>query len=400
MQINQPTASKVTAFRNDYTKLFGIKAAIVLHQIHYWTDPARCKNNKEGRYWVYNSSKEWQQHFEGLSERTLRRIFKYLEDVNVIITKRFNAWRRDQRKWYTINFEKLGEMLQTLKQVSSRGRQATKDDPPPKPRPEKDVKTDQKELILVNENMRLSAESKNENGGNLDVAKTDECTSGQNGRMSKVQKITQKITSPTSQSQQPQNTIQDLTREMIKIWDKNIEDKPETTLLTYWRRRTLQKTLKQSFQNSLEQWTQYCRIIAHNTFLMGQGPNQWKISLDWALKPQNIQKVQEKRYTGQKDIPSDTRSSSFSLDSLTGSNDWKNICKILVTRLGHDTFWSWFEEAELAEEMTPHPTLYLGTNFKKSWVSQRFGHTVEASIKEVLSHVQFLSFKVKNECLR
>ena len=333
------TANKMFLFRQDEAEVFGINGALVLNQIRYWTDPKRSKHYKEERYWAYNSLQAWQIQLASISERTLRRVFTHLETIGVLMVKKFNAWRRDQRKWHTINFEKLNDLLQNVNQKLPQRRRTTE----PDSSVEKRSKIDRKQASLTPQNIKLSAAPTSENGRNLDVANLDTSTCGQFGHMSKVHKITQKITSLSSSSQKQQNQ-QDPMREMMVIWHQKIEENTDILPLTYWRQRSLRKTLKQSFQNDLTTWTHYCDLIAHNSFLMGGGPNGWKVSLDWALKPQNIEKVQEKRYTGQKEIP--RQAPVFSKDTLQGSEIWKTMAELLAERLGTLVFYSWFEDLD------------------------------------------------------
>lgn len=377
------TSNKTLLFRQDEAKVFGMNGALVLNQIRYWTDPKRAKNFKEDRLWVYNSLQDWKAEFVSISERTLRRVFHQLETLGVLIAKKFNAWRRDQRKWHTINFEKLNEILQNVDRKPSQRRRM--------PEPNLSLKTksknELKETAATPQISRVSAESKQENGGNLDVAKLATCRSGQSGHTSKVQEITQKITSLSSSSLKKENP-QDPTREMISIWHQKIEENTIAFSLTYWRRRSLQKTLKQSFQNDLTAWAEYCDLIAHNTFLMGGGPNGWKIFLDWALRPQNIEKVQEKKYTGQKDVPKPPP--VFSKDTLQGSEVWKTMASLLAERLGTHTFYAWFTEACLKDETSEYPILSLGTSFRASYVQQRYNAVIEAAAKEAMPYTKSL----------
>lgn len=377
------TSNKIFLFRQDEAEVLGMNGALVLNQIRYWTDPQRTKNFKEGRYWVYNSLQDWKAEFFSISERTLRRVFHQLENLGVLIAKKFNAWRRDQRKWHTINFEKLNELLQSVNQKPSQQRRKIQ----PDSSVEKRSKIDLKEAFIEPQNSKVSAESKEENGVKSDVANLDRSTCGHFGHMSKDQKITQKITSLSSSSQKQTNE-KELLIEMISIWNQKIGQDSSNLSFTYWRQRTLRKTLKQSFQNDLTAWTHYCTIIAHNSFLMGDGPNGWKVSLDWALKPQNIQKVQEKRYTGQKDIPQ--QAPIFSKHTLQGSEIWKSMADLLAERLGTFVFYSWFKEGCLKDETSQYPTLSLGTNFKADWVERHFGPEINAAAKEVMPQMNFL----------
>lgn len=400
MQINlsnkffATSSSKVMTFRPEEAQIFGLESAIVLNQIRYWIDPKRCKNNKEGQYWVYNSVKAWHEQFGMISERTLRRIFKRLEDLNVIITKKFNAWRRDQRKWYTINIEQLTSLVKDIStpNASKRLLRSIHDHtPPPDPESKSLVETveasfDDNESISSKLNLEPDTD---ENGINIDVATMAECTFGQNDLMFIDTEITQQITLLSSKSKISDANIE---REMINIWDQIIEKEANTTTLTNWRKKILNQVLKNQFQSSLLLWKDFCQLIAHNTFLMGGGPNQWKVSLDWALKAQNIQKVQERRYTGQREVTKLLPSSTFCENDIQGSPIWKTLATQLIKTIGVRRFELWFKGGYLANEASEYPILCLESDFKSSWVKQNFGDIVSDIVRKMMPQMKSLRF--------
>lgn len=96
-------------------KCLGLKEAVIFQQIHYWLEINKKTNNnfKENRYWTYNSIKKWQENeFDFLSERTVERTIKKLENDGLIISKTFNKMRGDKTKWYSIDYDKLLEVCE------------------------------------------------------------------------------------------------------------------------------------------------------------------------------------------------------------------------------------------------------------------------------------------------
>lgn len=89
--------------------LIGLNEAIVLQQVHYWIDiNTKAKNNlKDGFYWTYNSGEEWGKQFPFWCVKTIRRILKNLEKMNLIITDNFNKMSLDRTLWYRINYPQL-----------------------------------------------------------------------------------------------------------------------------------------------------------------------------------------------------------------------------------------------------------------------------------------------------
>ena len=83
----------------------GLNEAIVLQQIHFLLSIS--DHNYDGRKWVYNSYDDWQKQFPFWSKPTIVRIFKRLEDAELIVTGNYNKRLYDRTKWYTVNYKKL-----------------------------------------------------------------------------------------------------------------------------------------------------------------------------------------------------------------------------------------------------------------------------------------------------
>lgn len=89
-------------------ELIGLHEAIVLQQINYWL--GRSSNLIEGRPWVYNSMEDWHKQFRYISLDTVKRTFKHLVDMGLLVADNHNKNSFDRTKWYTINYEKLDEI--------------------------------------------------------------------------------------------------------------------------------------------------------------------------------------------------------------------------------------------------------------------------------------------------
>ena len=96
-------------------KCLGLKEAVIFQQIHYWLEiNKKTKNNyREGKYWTYNSIKEWHKNeFDFLSVRTVERTIQSLEKSGLLESACFNKMAGDKTKWYTINYDKLLEVCE------------------------------------------------------------------------------------------------------------------------------------------------------------------------------------------------------------------------------------------------------------------------------------------------
>jgi hypothetical protein len=91
----------------------GVNEAIVLQQINYWIEANKKagRNFEEGRYWTYNSIKEWHEQLPFLAEKTIKRAIDNLKNKDILITDNFNKAKFDRTLWYTIDFEKLEDLF-------------------------------------------------------------------------------------------------------------------------------------------------------------------------------------------------------------------------------------------------------------------------------------------------
>ena len=97
----------------------GLNEAIVIQQIHYWLITFQEANKEEhfrdGRWWIYNSKKEWKDNFPWWSENTIWRSLIALREMGLVITSdEYNKKEYDKTLWYSIDYEKLNEIEEEL----------------------------------------------------------------------------------------------------------------------------------------------------------------------------------------------------------------------------------------------------------------------------------------------
>lgn len=102
--------------------------------------------------------------------------------------------------------------------------------------------------------------------------------------------------------QQPQKSCSKnwlIVKEMVGTWIRHVE-KPIKFLspvgISLKRGIRLRKILKHAFYGDISRWESYCSVISSNNFLMGGGNLGWKASIDWAIQPQNVEKVLSGKY--------------------------------------------------------------------------------------------------------
>lgn len=83
----------------------GLNEAIVLQQMHYWIN--KSNHIHDNKRWIYNSYKEWEQHFPFWSNATIRRTISSLEKQELVLVGNYNKASFDKTKWYSINYSTL-----------------------------------------------------------------------------------------------------------------------------------------------------------------------------------------------------------------------------------------------------------------------------------------------------
>ena len=99
----------------------GLNEAILLQKIHGWL---QCTPKEHvGRSWIYNTYKNWHEQLPFMSEITIKRAVKNLIEKKIIITENFNKNSFDKTLWYSIDYEKLNEIVEisdSIKMIPSR----------------------------------------------------------------------------------------------------------------------------------------------------------------------------------------------------------------------------------------------------------------------------------------
>ena len=93
----------------DLAAEFGLNESIVLQQLNYWLNGKSAKFI-DGRYWIYNSYKQWQKdNFPFWSLATVRRAIESCEKQGLVITANYNRAGFDKTKWYSIDYQKVNK---------------------------------------------------------------------------------------------------------------------------------------------------------------------------------------------------------------------------------------------------------------------------------------------------
>ena len=288
--INEPPLQVLPSL----AKAIGLNEAIILQQIHYWLDPRMNKNKREGAHWVYNSYNQWQEQFCFMSKRTIQRAVLNLEKLSLLISKKVNQLNGDSTKWYTINYENLNKIESPDPRANlASGPSASLASPSCQ------IGTPlYKETETTTEITNSSL-----NPSSSDMAEKEE---------GEENKINLKIKSDSFAESLNQSVNPVLKKEfeknseavtMLETWDRVVKEGKGSTILREPRQIALLTILETHFSNDLNKWEELCKKIASSKFLMGETESKFSIKLDWVIKPETIEKMEEGSYTfGDRDV--------------------------------------------------------------------------------------------------
>jgi hypothetical protein len=89
----------------------GLPQAVVLQQIHYWTNPQdkRATKHHDGFDWVYKTNAELGQEV-GLTKTQTQRAVAKLKDLGLLISIRNPYYAGDNRLWFRVDHELVSEV--------------------------------------------------------------------------------------------------------------------------------------------------------------------------------------------------------------------------------------------------------------------------------------------------
>lgn len=93
-----------------------------------------------------------------------------------------------------------------------------------------------------------------------------------------------------------------IAEEMVRLWEYHVVQKLDPANwrgvlhVTSTRQDQLESLFAFHFQNDIRLWEQFCLRVKTSSFLMGGGPNGWKVTLDWILNHNNLLKILEGNY--------------------------------------------------------------------------------------------------------
>jgi len=280
------TRTKPTLF-----KLKNNAYAVFLHTLLIWIQ--KCGRNVNGLsgYWIYNSLQDWHKLLHFWSPSKIRRVIKALEDMGVLLSKKVNAHKWNHTKWYTVDMERLEEILKDPLYTNTVSCDDTKQNIEKK---RVDLSAQNEQIITINKYTLINSSNKEEVDFEYLVWRGSNPTSNQYETQKTSGRIAHHYFEHGINST---NTV----AQMIHIWNGNVPDVQITTVTTngYTTIKTpakLLELLKTHFKNDLDIWATYAKKVASSGYLMGKINKGFKPRFAFLTRSDVIQKVQQGEY--------------------------------------------------------------------------------------------------------
>ncbi|MBT4879515.1 MAG: hypothetical protein HOI80_03225 [Alphaproteobacteria bacterium] len=369
----------------------GVKDAIVLQQIHYWLNPKLNKNVFEGCHWVYNTYDQWQQQFPFWQIRTIRRIINRLEEKNFL--RSFVSRSLKNAKYYTINYDSIKTLKQSHEDTTDTSN--TK-----KQRVVKSASHVDNLAVPYGQKSPLECQNWYDQLSKLASSYIDTDTT-QNI-------LTPPHTPPQSVKIDQKEGMKEeyFYKNMIEIWNQQVQSQlkgeAQTIRFTKDRIGKLQRFFSDVFNNNPAKWRSYCSRIKDCRFLMGESPSGFQVTLDWALKHENAQKVLEGKIYDKPQVRNFKEKpwSKFEKELIKHCEDyyypasWFEVCKLLAQNLGQAVFLSWFKDMSLKSLSPDSISVSVKNAFIKDYIVTHYYRDFERALKEELPEMTNIDIHV------
>lgn len=264
-------------------KAIGLNEAIFLQQLHYLLNYS--KNEFEGKPWIFNSLEQWEEIFCYWSLSTIRRTIKSLSKQGLLLTTdKFNKYKFDKTKWYSINYEQLANLnVSTVKNN--------------KPYVQNEQITPvQIEQITSVQNEQTNNQENNKNTTQEYITPLPPYGGSPDGDHTVLQnddEVKPKKRKPTKQKNNiDYQAILDFYNEQNELHGKRL---PNAIDLNDKRKRGITKILNLLKTPTLDSFKNYIESFFEQAteFYFGGNNRNWRASFDYLLREDTLTKVRE-----------------------------------------------------------------------------------------------------------
>ena len=394
-----------------------------LKQLAYWSLNSKDYGlRKDGKTWIYNTHQQWAEQI-GYGVTTVRESIAFLEQLGFISSDFLNPNKRRRVKYYSINFENIENFFAeqasrkakkpSVQNVTETASVSTVSEPSKRQLNRQmerqmytynkiqDNKSYKSQIASVGDHFGQCTDSTVCRTNDKNYSDTEKIVSVRDSHtsVSMYSKTESSVTlaaedSHTSVSVNSNNTgCRNILpcQDMIKIWNqefpnqKIISGSTEQTgiiHLTKHLARYLVASFKLKFENSLEKWRRYLRLIKTSAYMMG---DKFKLSVMWVIKFLTIDRIragelgvdERKIKIDQSEIEQKAIAHASSVEE---SETCKQFRHEIIKKLSPAVYLSWFTKVDLIEE-SKKLIIRAANDFVRDYIKANFIEKISRCFK-------------------
>ena len=325
-------------------KVFGARKASFINRLNYWLE--KCGRTIDGLSgkWIYNPTHEWAEQLN-CSQSTIKRVIKVLEEQRIVLSKKVNAKKYNQTKWYSLDYKILQSLLKSANiEIKSTEKKWTN-------------RLGQNEPIINN----------NRNNYTNISSKEDQKIHFYKEKLEVKEKTVQKKDHLTKEEE-------DKVKTMVTVWNKvfTYSLSPIKAFYNSKNGRELLKLLAEQFSDDLNNWIAYAKTVNSSAFLMGEKASKknFKAVFSWLIKIETVEKIIAGSY-GVGDRELDMNKTSDNIEAQ--EKELVRITSKKLTGYVRDRVEEAKEQEEFAEYIKrgedEYGINYMAKNINYSWYS-------------------------------
>ena len=208
-------------------------------------------------------------------------------------------------------------------------------------------------------------------------------------------------------------------QEMIGVWNRIVQEKLNpgqdarfTGAHLTDKRKALLKQFLEGFlackaeSEQLSAWENYCTLIAQSRFLLGQNPSGFKVTLDWALLPDNASKVLEGAIYDKPEpikaspvLPWEEFSEGLAktLPSSPYLSQWLKISVTLAKLMGQEKYRSRFAKVSLKELTETQAIFSVEGSVARDSLVRNYSSEIRCAVQAHYPTVSQIDFETVSE---
>lgn len=200
--------------------------------------------------------------------------------------------------------------------------------------------------------------------------------------------------------------------ELVETWNRTVQAKlgaGQDVRLTDKRKASFNQFLQEVFVSTppsekLNAWQDYCILIAKSGYLKGNNPSGFKVTLDWALVPDNAYKVLEGAIYD-KPEPAENRFKEQSWEAFSEElartlpstpylQDWLKISVNIAKLIGQLKYKTWFPRVSLKELTETRAVFAVERDFSRDYIARTFSSEIRCAVQSLHPKVEHIDFQV------